>query len=108
MFHTISPKKSKKNIPHCQTELGLVSGLGFAGAGGMQMKNKEIYFLFNRQDNSSANQFISVSFITELPFPWRNSLPFPCSQRDKTNGYKIYKGNALQFPGAVQSYAYTV
>lgn len=45
MLHTSSPKQSKKDLPHCQTELGLVSGLGLAGAGGFQVKNEEIYSL---------------------------------------------------------------
>lgn len=50
MTHTSSPKQSKKDLPHCQTELGLVSGLGFAGAGGIQMKNEEIYFLLTDKE----------------------------------------------------------
>lgn len=55
MLHTSSPKQRKKDLPHCRRELAFFSGLGFAGASGMQVKNEERNFLLT--DKKIIQQF---------------------------------------------------
>lgn len=49
--HQLSKTVQKRSspLPNYPEELGLVSGLGFAGAGGMQVKNEELYILLTNK-----------------------------------------------------------